>query len=94
MTDARDPRWILLIENGAYVTIGRHREPEEDDIARAEQALVGTGLAGWVAVMSQSAYAAGGPEVIEVRPLAGPKSAFSEARDRLLARLTAERDAW
>ena len=49
---------------------------------------------GVMGMMAQAYLATGVPEVIEVRPLAGPKSAFSEARDRLLARLTAERDDW
>ena len=81
---AKDPRWIVLAEDGRYTTVGRHREPDEDDISRLEASMRDQGLAGWLAILSQSAYAAGKPEVLEVRPLATPTDAFETCRDRLL----------
>ena len=83
--DAQDPRWIVLAENGLYVTVGRHREPDQADIDRIETSLREQGLSGWLAVMSQSEHAMGTPEVMEVRGLAAPSDTFEAARDRLLA---------
>ena len=84
---AKDPRWIVLTEDGRYTTVGRYREPDEDDISRLEETMRGQGLAGWLAILSQSAYATGKPEVVEVRPLAKPADAFETGRARLLASL-------
>lgn len=84
----RDPRWILLTEDGDHSTVGRHREPDDDDVARATAALQEHGKAGWIAVMSQSGYARGVPEVMMVRALGAESAAsFDVARERLLARL-------
>ena len=75
-----DRRWIVLLEDGRYSTLGRARDPDEDDIARAEERLVGQGLAGWLSIQSHSQYAEGSPpEVMEVRPLGKPTSAFADA---------------
>lgn len=69
MPVARDPRWVLLTESGEYSTLGRHREPSEDDIAAAESALARAGQSGWLAVMSHSAHYRGTPELVMVRLL-------------------------
>jgi hypothetical protein len=89
---ARDPRWIILLEDGSYSTIGRHRQPDDDDISRAEQSLERAGVAGWLAVMSQSAHSPGAPEVLAVRPLRAPASSFEDSKKLLLARI-GERNA-
>ncbi|BFL64905.1 hypothetical protein ACX4M5_15270 [Roseomonas mucosa] len=88
---AKNPRWIVLVADGRYSTIGRHREPDADDIARIEDGLRHAGVSGWLAIMSQSAYSPGLPEVVEVRPLGDPSEPFETGRIRLLARLEAER---
>jgi hypothetical protein len=79
MPNAHDPRWVVLAETGEYSTLGRHREPDQDDIAAAEAALAQAGRAGWVAVMSHSAHARTAPELVMVRPLRDPRTSFEEA---------------
>jgi len=79
MPVARDPRWVLLAETGEYSTLGRHREPEEEDILAAETALARVGRSGWIAVMSHSAYERTAPELVMVRPLRDPRTPFEDA---------------
>jgi hypothetical protein len=79
MTNARDPRWVLLVETGEYSTLGRHTEPGEEDIVAAEAALARTGTAGWLAVMSHSVHLRTIPDLMMVRPLLTPKASFEEA---------------
>ena len=79
MPTPRDPRWVLLAETGEYSTLGRHREPDADDIAAAEAALGQVGRAGWVAVMSHSAHERTLPELVMVRPLCDPSTSFEVA---------------
>lgn len=79
MLNARDPRWILLAETGEFSTLGRHREPEDNDIAAAEAALATAGRAGWIAVMSHSAYERTKPDLVMVRSLREPRSSFADA---------------
>lgn len=90
MPNAGDPRWILLAESGDYSTIGRHREPDEEDIAAAEAALERAGVAGWIAIMSDSTYAHRVPDLLMVRPLRAPQNSFEAAvqafRERLAER--------
>jgi hypothetical protein len=79
MPVTRDPRWVLLTESGEYSTLGRHREPSEDDIAAAESALARAGRSGWLAVMSHSVHSRAIPELVMVRPLGDPQTAFGDA---------------
>jgi len=84
---AKDPRWIVLAQDGRYSSVGRQREPDAEDIARIEEGLRQAGVGGWLAVISQSAYAPGVPEVVEVRPLGEPAGAFEDAKQVLLSRI-------
>lgn len=79
MANGRDPRWIILLESGEYSIVGRHREPDPDDISRLEDALERTGQAGWLAVMDRSEHAVGTPEIVLVRPLRAPTTSFDDA---------------
>lgn len=79
MSVPRDPRWVLLFESGDYAIFGRHREPDDDVIKGAEDALGRSGLAGWLAVMSHSEHLQTPPEFVMVRPLGNPQSAFAQA---------------
>jgi hypothetical protein len=79
MPPGRDPRWVLLTETGEYSTLGRHREPDEHDVAAAETALARVGPSGWLAVMSHSVHASATPEFIMVRPLREPRVSFEDA---------------
>jgi hypothetical protein len=74
-----DRRWVVLCEDGRVSTLGRARDPDEEDIRRAEDGLRAQGLAGWLAVQSHSAYAEPPPTFIEVRPLGTPTVTFTEA---------------
>jgi hypothetical protein len=77
----RDPRWVLICETGEYSTLGRHREPDEDEIKAAEIALVRAGRSGWLAIMSHSAHSRSTPELLMVRPLCTPSGTFDAAVD-------------
>lgn len=74
----RDPRWVLLAENGDCSTVGRHREPEAEDIVRFEATLAAQGLGGWLAVASNSFHATAFPEIVMERVLGSPKTSFEE----------------
>ncbi len=87
MPVARDPRWVLLVDNGEYSSLSRHREPDAHDIAAAEKALQQASRSGWLAVMSYSAYEAATPELMMVRPLCDPKIPFEEAIQAFRQRL-------
>ncbi len=88
MPTSRDPRWILLVDNGEYSTLSRHREPDADDIAGAEKGLRQASKAGWLAVMSHSAYEATIPELIMVRQLCDPEISFDQAVQLFQKRLS------
>ena len=79
MPNARDPRWVLLTETGDLSTLSRHREPDEQDIAKAVAALARLERAGWIAVMSHSLHERPPPDLIMVRPLRDPTTPFAEA---------------
>ncbi len=81
---AKDPRWIVLAEDGRYSNVGRHREPDAEDIARIEDGLRQAGIGGWLAIMSQSAYDSGLPEVVDIRVFGAPAVAFTAAKDAFL----------
>ena len=81
----RDPRWIVLGEDGKFITLGRATDPSAEEIALAEERLRGDGLAGWLAIMSGSAYSHHAPTVTMVRPLADPKGSFNAAADAFRA---------
>ena len=83
-----DRRWVVLSPDGRWATLGRSRDPSEEDIARAAAALP---CGGWLAVMSGSPYAAGVPTFLEVRRLGDPVRGFGEAVVDALAAVAAER---
>ena len=89
MPVSRDPRWVLLAETGEYSTLGRYREPDAEEIASAEDALMRAGRAGWLAVMSHSVHARGVPELLMVRPLRDTCSSFDSAVTAFRQRLAA-----
>jgi hypothetical protein len=61
-------------------TLGRARDPSDDEVARAETDLVGRGLAGWLAIQSHSFHAEGPPpSFMEVRALGEPTVPFETA---------------
>jgi hypothetical protein len=76
----RERRWIVLGEDGRHVTLGRHSDLTEAEIAAAEQALAAQGLHGWLAVAAGDYWARRGRvSLLMVRPLGTPQAAFDEA---------------
>ena len=75
----REHRWVVVGEDGRFVTVGRHTDPSEDEILSTESALRSAGLAGWLAVMQGSPYAREVPRLLMVRPLAAPTFGFEKA---------------
>ena len=73
-----DRRWVIVSEDGQYTTIGRASDPTDGQIRDAENALRRQGLAGWLAVMSGSAYGTNLPSLMAVRPLASPIKSWNE----------------
>ena len=77
----RERRWIVLCTDGRHVTLGRHTDPTEDEVVAAENSLSSAGLAGWLAVMAGDYYSRKDqPNIMPVRPLACPVSAFEDAK--------------
>lgn len=79
MKASRETRWIVLCTDGRHSTLGRHTDPSDDEVARAEANLVAGGLSGWLAVMKGEFYGRAKPELMMVRPLGLPGRQFGEA---------------
>jgi hypothetical protein len=85
MTSAPDPRWIIITEDGRINSIGRHTEPSQAELDRAESVMEAAGVRGWIAIMDRSAYAEGQPEFTIVREMRSPVVSFQEAVARFAA---------
>ena len=79
MERVKETRWIVLCSDGRHTTIGRDRDPDEEDISRASAALAAAGLSGWLAVMKGGYYMRARPELLMVRPLAGEPTGWEGA---------------
>jgi hypothetical protein len=87
MTDrARETRWIVLCSDGRHSTIGRHRDPDEEDISRVTAELAAAGLEGWLAVLKGGYYTRARPELLMVRPLVGQAADWGAAAEAFEAR--------
>lgn len=72
--------WAVLSEDGRHALMGRHTDPSEEEILRAEQALTAQGLAGWIAVLEGDRWSRRSrPKCLMVRPLASPATPFEIA---------------
>jgi hypothetical protein len=87
-----DRRWVIVTEDGRYTTIGRASDPTDGQIRAAEDALCRQGLAGWVAVMSGSAYGTKAPSLMVVCPLASPTKSWGEVSAACLALIKKRRN--
>lgn len=89
----RERRWIILGEDGRHVTLGRHTDPTDEELAHAADALRASGQGGWLAVTEGQYYRARGRvTVMPVRELApsigtfeAAAEAFQAARRRAIA---------
>lgn len=84
-------RWIVLGEDGRYVTLGRASDPTEQEISHTEDALLAQGLAGWLAVMQGNPYVGAVPRLMEVRVLGKPTVPFDTAANACVAALLSRR---
>ena len=85
---SNEKRWVVLSEDGRFITLGRASDPSEAEIQAAEGALRSQRMAGWLAIMDGNPYERVPPALLEVRALATPKGSFSEASAKLLSRLS------
>ena len=77
---ARERRWIVLRPDGRYSTLGRHTDPDEEEILRAEAALRQAGSGGWLAIAEGGFHVAESPpRPMEVRRLGEPEGSFEHA---------------
>jgi hypothetical protein len=74
-----ETRWIVLGTDGRHVTLGRHSDPTQEELAAVEAGLAAQGLAGWLVLMKGGYYVQSKPSLMMVRPLAKPVRAFEEA---------------
>jgi len=84
-----ETRWIVLGTDGRHVTMGRHTDPTEVELAEAERGLASQGLSGWLAVMKGAYFARLTPSLMMVRPLANPASPFENAAAAFIERRAA-----
>ncbi|MFO0198689.1 MAG: hypothetical protein ACK530_08780 [Alphaproteobacteria bacterium] len=75
-------RWIVLGTDGRHVSIGRDSDPSPEEIEAAEAALLAQGHGGWLAVTSGEYWSRRARlDVLEVRRLGAPATAFAEAAE-------------
>jgi hypothetical protein len=75
----RERRWIILGEDGRHVTIGRHTDPSEDELAQAAAALGVTEQGGGVAVVEGRYYSRECISVMMVRELTPTRVSWETA---------------
>lgn len=73
----RERRWVVVAEDGRFVTLGRHSDPIEAEIRVCGQQLCTQGLGGWLAVMEGIYYGKAAITMMMVRELAPPISGGS-----------------
>jgi hypothetical protein len=90
---ASDRRWVVIGEDGRYLTLGRAVDPTEDELRDVERQLAAQRIGGWLAVMSSSPYGPVMPSLMMVRPLASPSRPWDAAEQACHALITAQRTA-
>lgn len=90
---ASERRWVVVGEDGRYVTLGRAVDPTEEEIRDVELQLAAQGIGGWLAVMSASPYGPVLPSLTMARPLASPSRSWEAAERACRELITAQRAA-
>ena len=72
-------RWIILGSDGRHTTVGRHTDPTDDELERAQAALQAAGLGGWLAVMDGDYWAPDRPVSLMECELAPASEHWNEA---------------
>jgi hypothetical protein len=88
---AIERRWIVLAEDGRYVTLGRETDPSDEEIGAAEAALVAQGIAGWLAVMEGNPHIGRLPRLMQVRALGKPSGAFDASAEACVSEIMERR---
>jgi hypothetical protein len=84
---SKERHWLILGEDGRHVWLGRHSDPNDDEIRAAEERLATQALAGWLAVAEGDFWNLASDFVLlQVKPLANPSDDFEAAATRFLAR--------
>jgi len=73
-----DTRTIVLAADGRYVTLGRHSEPSDAELAQVTETLAAEGLTAWLATMQGSPFGKRAPKIAVIRALHG-KGDFAAA---------------
>lgn len=82
----RERRWIILAEDGRHVTVGRHTDPTDEELARSAHSLRTSGVGGWLAVTEGQYFSRGNLSVMMVRELVPARATWDAALDAFQAR--------
>lgn len=66
-----DTRTIVLAADGRFVTLGRHSEPSDAELAQVTATLAATGVTAWLATMHGSPHGKRAPKITAIRGLHG-----------------------
>lgn len=88
-----ETRWIVLGTDGRHVTLGRHTDPTQEEVAAAEAGLAAQGLAGWLVLMKGGYYVQRKPSLMMVRALCDPQKPYAEAVEAFQAARKATLDS-
>jgi hypothetical protein len=87
---SRERRWIVLGEDGRFVTLGRESDPAEEEIQAAARSMSAQGLPGWLAIMEGNPYESEFLRFLEVERFGEPVVTFEAAaaacRDGIIRR--------
>jgi hypothetical protein len=74
-----ETRTIILGDDGRHVTIGRHSEPSEAEVATAGAALAAQGMGGWLCTLTGTYYGKRKVTLACIREVAVPRHDFAAA---------------
>jgi hypothetical protein len=78
----REKRWLAITQTGEHVTLGRHTDPTEIELADISRQLDGLGTAAWL-VVSEGGYHGSGPvALLQVRRLTSIDGDWNSAEER------------
>ncbi len=66
---ARERRWLVVAEDGRHVTLGRHSDPSDDEVAEAGRGIDALGLAAWLVISEGGYYNSNRVTLMMVRPI-------------------------
>ncbi|MFC7477946.1 hypothetical protein ACFQS7_26605 [Dankookia sp. GCM10030260] len=78
----KEKRWLVVAEDGRHVTLGRHSDPTEQEIAEAGAHLDAAGLAAWLVVSEGGYYGENPVSLLQVRRITAREGAWKDAERR------------